>query len=75
MMEFLADVGLPTVVALTKADKVKDRELPARAAEAAGALGVDESQVIPFSAVTGRGRDELAAAIVALLDQPSWRSQ
>jgi hypothetical protein len=30
--------------------------------------------VIPFSAVTGEGRDELAEAIEALLEQPAWRA-
>ena len=37
-------------------------------------LGLDAEQVIPFSAVTGEGRDELAEAIDALLAQPSWRA-
>ena len=32
------------------------------------ALGLDADQVIPFSADTGVGRDELAAAIVALME-------
>jgi GTP-binding protein len=36
--------------------------------------GVDAEQLIPFSAETGAGRDELASAIVELLAQPSWRS-
>jgi GTP-binding protein len=34
---------------------------------------VSEDQVIPFSAMTGAGRDELAAAIVDLTTAPSWR--
>jgi hypothetical protein len=29
--------------------------------------------MIPFSATTNAGRDDLAAAVVALVDQPSWR--
>jgi GTP-binding protein len=74
MMEFLGEVGLPTIIALTKVDKLKKAEVPARVAAAAAALGVEESQIIPFSAVTGEGRDELAEALLSLLDQPSWRS-
>jgi translation elongation factor EF-4 len=31
-------------------------------------LGLDADQVIPFSAETGLGRDELASAIVTLVD-------
>jgi hypothetical protein len=30
--------------------------------------------MIPFSATTNLGRDELAAAVVALVEQPSWRA-
>ena len=74
MLDFLAALGLPTIVALTKIDKLRQPEVPARAAEVARDLQLDDEQVIPFSAVTGAGRDELAAAIVALLAQPSWRS-
>jgi GTP-binding protein len=74
MLDFLADLGLPTIVALTKIDKLRQREVPARVADVARDLQLDEEQIIPFSAVTGAGRDELAAALVALLAQPSWRS-
>jgi GTP-binding protein len=38
-------------------------------------LGLDLEQVIPFSAATGEGRDELGAAIESLLEQPSWKVQ
>jgi len=29
---------------------------------------------VPFSATTGRGRDELASALVSLLAEPDWRN-
>ena len=35
--------------------------------------GLDTEQLITFSAETGEGRDELAAALIELLEQPSWR--
>ena len=73
MLDFLAELGVPTVVALTKCDKLKVREVTPRAAELARALGLDDAQVIPFSAVTGAGRDELAEALVELVRAPSWR--
>jgi GTP-binding protein len=73
MIDFLAGLGVPTIVVATKIDKLKSAEASARPAEIARLLGVDEEQVIAFSAVTGEGRDELAAAIVALIDAPSWR--
>jgi GTP-binding protein len=74
MLDFLAELGLPTIVALTKADKLRVREVPARVTEVARDLQLDEEQIIAFSAVTGAGRDVLAAALVSLLAQPSWKS-
>ena len=73
MLAFLAELGVPTIVVLTKVDKLPKREVAERVSELTRQLGVDEDQVIPFSAVTGAGRDELASAVVALVEQPSWR--
>jgi GTP-binding protein len=67
MLDFLADVGAPTIVAVTKTDKLSTGAVAARIADITAALGIDTDQVIPFSAHTGLGRDELAAAIVALM--------
>ena len=64
---------MPTIVALTKIDKLRPRELPERVHEIALQLQLDEEQMIPFSATTNAGRDDLAAAVVSLVDQPSWR--
>jgi GTP-binding protein len=74
MLEFLAELGAPTIVALTKVDKLRSRERATRVTDTVARLGVDEEQVIPFSSVTGEGRNELASAIVELVAQPSWRS-
>lgn len=73
MLDFLAELGVPTIVALTKVDKLTAREAAARVPTLAKHLGLESEQVIPFSAVTGEGRDELADAIQQLLAQPSWR--
>lgn len=73
MLDFLAEVELPTIICLTKTDKLRPQDREGRAGEMARALGVEEQQVIPFSAVTGAGRDELAGALVSLVEQPSWR--
>ena len=71
MLDFLADVGVPTIVVLTKIDKLRPRELPERVRELATELQLDEEQMIPFSAETNAGRDELAAAVVALVGEPA----
>jgi GTP-binding protein len=68
MLEFLGDVGAPTIVAITKVDKLAKLAAAARVREITESLGLDPDQVIPFSAETGLGRDELAAAIVTLVD-------
>jgi GTP-binding protein len=74
MLDFLAELGAPTIAVLTKVDKLRARELPERIAAIARATGLDEEQLIPFSAQTGQGRDELADAIVRLVSEPAWRA-
>lgn len=67
MLGFLAERGLPVMVAITKIDKLTAGAAAQRVEEISAALGLDPEQVIPFSATTGAGRDELAAALVDLL--------
>lgn len=70
MFGLLAEVGLPALVAVTKIDKLTNRERPERLRALAAICGVDEDQMIPCSAVTGEGRDDLAASLTALLAAP-----
>jgi GTP-binding protein len=74
MLDFLADLGAPTVVVLTKIDKLKPRQVAERVHAIAVALRLEDDQVIPFSAETNVGRDDLAAALLSLVEQPSWRA-
>jgi GTP-binding protein len=69
MFDLLAEIEVPTLVCVTKTDKLSKGAVAARVAEIARALGVDGDQVIAFSAVTGAGRDELAAAVAELVAQ------
>jgi len=71
MLEFLGDLGVPTIVVITKVDKLASRAAAQRVADLSRSLGLTDDQVIAFSAVTGAGRDELAEAIVSLIAQPS----
>jgi len=73
MLDFLAELGPPTIIAATKIDKLSRAAGPERVAALARSLILDPEQIIPFSAVTGTGRDELAAAVASLVEQPSWR--
>lgn len=73
MLEFLAELGVPTIVVATKVDKLKQAERAGRMAELAKRAGMAENDVVAFSSVTGEGRDELAQAMMELVTQPSWR--
>ena len=69
MFEFLAEVGTPTIVAATKIDKLTRAQAAERIRTITSIVGLEEEQVIPFSSVTGVGRDELAEAIATLVDR------
>lgn len=75
MLDFLADLGVPTILVATKIDKLRRTELLPRIAALAGRVGVDAEQIVPFSAQTGEGRDDLAAALMEVLAQPSWKTE
>lgn len=67
MLDFLADVGVPVMFVATKIDKISRLAVDTRVRDLAIILQVDEDHIIPFSAQTGAGRDELAGAIAGLL--------
>ena len=67
MLSFLAERGTPVLVAITKMDKFGNDAGQARVQAIAAALDLDADQVVPVSAETGLGRDDLAAAVVNLL--------
>ena len=67
MLDFLAQIGTPTIVVATKIDKLPRAEQARRVEQLAREAGVELEQVIPFSAVSGDGRDELAEAMVQLI--------
>jgi len=68
MLDFLAEVEVPTIVALTKTDKLSKAAAQARVGEIARALALETEQIIPFSARTGEGRVELLEAITMLVE-------
>ena len=68
-VEYLAGTGIPTLIALTKVDKLKAREREKGVVRGVTEqLGVAEEQVVPSSARTGEGAEELCDAIEALLE-------
>ena len=68
MVSYLAGLGMPALIVLTKMDKLKRSQREASLARALSELSLDEDQVVPFSAKTGEGREALLEALDALLD-------
>jgi GTP-binding protein len=66
-VDFLAQLGLPVLFALTKTDKLKPSQRSAAVSKTLKALGADLDQAIPCSARTGEGREELLEALASLL--------
>lgn len=69
MFEYLEEIGVPALVVLTKADKLKAGEASRREADLRASLGLPSEQLIPFSAKTGTGREALLDALDALLNE------
>lgn len=69
MIDYLAGLGRPTVVVLTKIDKLKPSERKSRVARTSEQLSVDSEQIIPFSSKTGEGREVLLESLDALLEE------
>ena len=67
MFDFLAQVAVPTIVVMTKIDKLTKSQAAARITAISASLGLEDDQVVPFSAVTGEGRDDLAESLLSLL--------
>jgi len=74
MLNFLADLGVPTLVVFTKIDKLKHRERLVQVPALLASLELEEEQALLFSARTSEGRDDLASAVVSLCEAPAWRT-
>jgi GTP-binding protein len=68
MIDGLALRGVPTLIVLTKADKVPRARRAPGLHDAARRLGLDPDQVVWFSALTGEGREEVLSAAEVLLE-------
>ena len=67
MLDFLAQLEIPTIVALTKSDKVTKAAVQTRVGEISKSLSLEADQIIPFSVTNGSGRTELLEAIMQLV--------
>ena len=69
MLDFLAELEVPAIVALTKADKLNKAGAREKTAEISRSLALEADQVIQFSVQTGEGRVELLEAIMQLVEK------
>ncbi len=66
LLEWLSQRGLPVMVAVTKSDKLGRDALNRKIRQIEEELGLPS---IPFSAVTGQGKEQLASALKQLVAQ------
>lgn len=66
-VDYLAELGLPVLFALTKADQVKASRRDAEIGKSVRKLGADPDQVLAFSSLKGDGREELLGILAGLL--------
>jgi GTP-binding protein len=71
MLDFLAELGVPTIVAMTKADKLTKSDARDKVAKVSRVLALEPDQVIQFSAHSGEGRMELLEAITQIVEKAS----
>lgn len=69
MMDYLARIGTPTLVVLTKIDKLKRSQRDQALERATRVLAIATEQIVPFSSQTGEGREVLLDALDGLLSE------
>jgi GTP-binding protein len=69
-VDYLAELGIPVLFALTKADKLTATKRKEAFAETVKTLQIEPDQAVAFSALKGDGREELLDTLGALLFPP-----
>jgi GTP-binding protein len=69
MVDYLAELQLPTLIAWTKVDKISRNERTRFLDRTVEKLGVERDQVVPVSSHTGEGKDDLLASLESLLQE------
>jgi GTP-binding protein len=74
-ISFLANLALPVLFVLTKADKLKLMKRRAAAARIREELGLDASQMIAASVLSGEGIEELRDTLGGLMSPPEAQEE
>jgi len=67
LLERLAELALPVLIVFTKMDKLTHSQKAKRVEKLVGLLEVDSEQVVPFSSMTGDGKELLLEALESVL--------
>ncbi len=67
LLDWVRAAGMDARIVLTKSDKLSNQQLVKSRVEIAGDLGVDPADLIPFSAVTKKGIEEVRREISSRL--------
>lgn len=73
MLDYLSALQIPTLVVITKIDKLGRGRRKEQIDSIRDTLALDPEQVLPFSAKTGEGRDDLLEAIEHLVESSEQR--
>jgi len=68
MLNYLKHYNIPTTIVCTKVDKVSKNKIDSQASMIAKALEVNKENLLLFSSVTKRGRQEIYNELVEILD-------
>lgn len=68
MLQYLRDTGIPFLLCVTKADKLSRSALSASLDAICADCGVERDAPVPFSSLSGLGREELWKKILTYLD-------
>jgi GTP-binding protein len=68
MLDYLAELEVPSVIVLTKIDKISRGAVDKRTSDIMESLSLSRDQIIQFSSSTGEGRSELAGAVATLVE-------
>ena len=69
MLDYLIEGQFPMKIVLTKIDKLKPNERKNRLAAIPDELDIDLAYMLPFSAVTGEGAEELRSIITECVSE------
>ena len=69
MADWLQAFEIPTVIALTKADKISKNEAARQISRLSGALKMDRKLLVPVSSLSGAGKEALWESLESLLKE------